>query len=64
MPGRAFRLAKLDPAAGDPEGDAYTPVVGRVPALDACDCKGFLFGRGKPCKHLLAARSLLANGWV
>jgi hypothetical protein len=62
--GRAFRFKKIDKAAGDHEGDLYTPFVGRVPQLDACDCKGFVFGRGRPCKHLLAARSLILNGWM
>jgi hypothetical protein len=62
--GRAFRFTKADKRAGDAEGDDYTPFVGRVPRLDTCDCKGFVFGRGKPCKHLNAARSLILNGWV
>jgi hypothetical protein len=62
--GRAFRFSKTDKAAGDPEGDDYTPFVGRVTRLDTCDCRGFIFGRGKPCKHVNAARALILNGWV
>jgi hypothetical protein len=32
-----------------------------VATAHACDCAGFTFGKGKPCKHVDAVRVLEAN---
>jgi hypothetical protein len=61
--GRAFTFSKLDPET-DPESDAYDVFVGPDPRACRCDCKGFAFGRGRPCKHVEAVRALLDNRWV
>lgn len=53
--GRAFRLTKADR-----ENCTVTVVAGR----GECECKGFVFGRGKACKHLEAVRAMEANGWM
>src|SRR4051794_24855994 len=60
---RCFRLVKLDPGT-DAEGDVYTAGVGPRPADAFCECKGFIYGRGRPCKHTLAVRALLDNRWA
>jgi hypothetical protein len=61
--GRAFHLAKPDGESGtDPEAGSYDVFVGRNPADRTCQCKGFeRWGR---CKHVLACRALIENGWV
>lgn len=56
--GRAFHLAKVTPGT-DAESEEYSVFVGR--AGSSCSCKGFAYGRGKPCKHLLAVAALLDN---
>lgn len=61
--GRGFHLAKLTPGS-DAESEAYDVLVCRDPRQSRCDCKGFTYGRGKPCKHVAAALALIANGWV
>lgn len=61
--GRGFRLVK-DGAGTDPESDGYDVFVHRGGQNHSCSCKGFTYGRGRPCKHIEAALALLANGWV
>ena len=61
--GRGFRLTKR--AGGtDPEAGVYDVFACRRGADHSCDCKGFVFGRGRPCKHLLAVLALIENRWV
>ncbi len=62
--GRGFMLFKLD-AGSDKSEERYacfTPTSRNVAAQ--CECKGFAFGRGKPCKHLAAVLGALGNGWL
>ena len=60
--GRAFHFAKAGGEPGtDPTADSYDVFVGRNPADRQCQCKGFL--RRGDCKHALAARALVADGW-
>src|SRR5690348_10066874 len=61
--GRAFRLDVIR-GGTDPESESYDLFAAADPRLDHCDCKGFSFGRGKKCKHLLSVRALLENRWV
>lgn len=61
--GRAFRLEVVR-GGTDPESETYDVFAGRDPRADRCDCKGFVYGRGKPCKHVHAVRALVENGWV
>ena len=42
------------------KSDGETYVV--TPA--ACECKGYVFGRGALCRHIHAVHALLANGWM
>jgi hypothetical protein len=62
--GRAFRLVKDGTAGADATSESYDVLVCRDPRGHRCDCKGFIYGRGKPCKHIAAALALIANGWV
>jgi predicted nucleic acid-binding Zn finger protein len=55
--GRAVKLSKAD-------GEVYCVRVGERAGDDHCDCKGFSYGRGKPCKHISALAALLENGWL
>ena len=48
--------------AGEP--GPYTVFCAGTPAADSCDCKAGTYRRGKPCRHLLALRAALANGWA
>lgn len=61
--GLHVHLAKVG-GGSDPEGAAYDVFVGRAGAFDSCDCKGFTFGRGRPCKHISSVRALLDNAWL
>lgn len=61
--GRAFRLDVLR-GGTDPESESYDVFAAADGRTDHCDCKGFAYGRGKPCKHLLAVRALVENRWV
>jgi hypothetical protein len=61
--GRAFRLTKLGPGT-DPESDCYHVFVSPDPRVCRRDCRGFTFGRGRPCKHIEAVRALLDNRWI
>ncbi|WP_439627610.1 SWIM zinc finger family protein [Gemmata sp.] len=64
-PGRAFRF---DCRGGqtDAEGaaDGYDVFVPHRGTEWRCDCKGFSYGKGRPCKHVEAVRAILANGWM
>ena len=63
--GRAFHLAKVAGTPGtDAETDAYAVACGPAGEPVSCECKGFAYGRGKPCKHLVAVRALIENRWV
>jgi hypothetical protein len=55
--GVAFKLTKAD-------GEVYCVRVGDAAEDVSCDCKGFAFGRGKPCKHVAAVRGMIENGWL
>src|SRR4051794_24428386 len=55
--GRAVKLSKAD-------GEVYCVRVGTRPGDHSCDCAGFAYGRGKPCKHLAALTALHENGWL
>lgn len=55
--GRAFKLTKAD-------GEIYCVRVGERPGDVSCDCAGFTFGRGKPCKHITAVRTALDVGFM
>src|SRR5262245_21329109 len=61
--GRAFGFRKF---AGEPGTDrteeAYEVFVGRNGQDAMCGCKGF--SRHGHCKHVEAARALIANGWI
>jgi hypothetical protein len=75
--GRGFHLTKDGTPGSDAASESYDVLVCRDPLPDCgpaaggshreghrCDCKGFTFGRGKPCKHITAALALLANEWL
>lgn len=51
QPFGGVRLTKSD-------GETYVVVPG------SCECAGFVFGKGKPCKHLTAVETLIGNGWL
>lgn len=55
--GWAFKLTKTD-------GEIYCVCVGDRVGEHSCDCKGFVFGRGKACKHIAAVVGMLDNGWA
>lgn len=61
--GRAFHFEKVT-AGTDKESAAEDVFVCRNGQDHHCSCKGFAYGRGKPCKHVSAALALLANDWV
>jgi hypothetical protein len=62
--GRAFRLDVIR-GGTDPESEFYHVFAGVNPADRSCDCKGFTYGRGKPCKHISAiVDGLLFNNWI
>lgn len=64
--GRGFHLAKLDGAIGkhDEECQSYDVFVGRNGQDCRCDCRGFVFGKGKKCRHLEAVMSCIGQGWL
>lgn len=41
-----------------PDGETYVVTVG------TCECRGYVFSNGKPCKHIDAVACLLANRWL
>lgn len=63
--GRAFHF-ECRGGQTDKEGAAegYDVFVARNERDHRCDCKGFAYGRGKPCKHIMAAQSVWDNGWL
>ena len=62
--GKAFRLVKDGTAGTDAESDAYDVFCAADGRRHECGCKGFIYGRGKPCKHVSAALALIENGWA
>jgi len=56
---RLFRLRKAE-AGGDADSDCYDVVCGR--GRVSCDCKGFIFGGDRGCKHADAVRELVREG--
>ena len=62
--GKAFRLVKDGTAGTDAESDAYDVFCAADGRRHECGCKGFVYGRGKPCKHIAAALALIANEWA
>lgn len=64
-PVRNFLMVKSDATPGTDKSEThYTVSVGVAGSPMGCTCKGFIYGRGKPCKHLEAADAILANGWL
>ncbi|VTT97603.1 hypothetical protein : : SWIM [Gemmataceae bacterium] len=61
--GRAFRLVCLG-GQSDADATTYDVFAARNGQDHRCDCKGFSYGRGRPCKHVAAALALLENGWI
>jgi hypothetical protein len=60
--GRGFRLEKVE-GGSDKEETAYNVFCSRD-GSHVCDCKGFYYGKGKPCKHINAVLALIENQWV
>jgi hypothetical protein len=60
--GRAFHLVK-EGRGTDPESSAYDVFIHRGGQDHQCSCAGFAYGRGKPCKHILAGLAVIENGW-
>lgn len=52
QPFGGYRLTKSGGA------ESYVVTVGQ------CECAGFVFGNGRPCKHIDSVACLLANGWI
>ncbi len=61
--GRAFHLVK-ESEGTDAESDSYDVFCHRGGQDHQCSCKGFAYGRGKPCKHIAAGLALIENDWV
>ncbi len=61
--GRAFLFAKADEGT-DTESESYDVFCHRGGQNHQCSCKGFAYGRGKPCKHILAGLALIENDWL
>lgn len=53
--GRAFTLVRAD------KKESYAVLVSRDPRQQHCDCAGWAYGRGKPCKHITALTQLIAS---
>lgn len=58
--GRAFRMAKTSEGT-DWEETGYDVFCARNGQDNQCSCKGFSYGRGRPCKHIAAVSALLDN---
>ena len=61
--GRAFHLVKQSEGT-DPTCDSYDVFCHRAGQDNQCSCAGFAYGRGKPCKHILACQALISNRWT
>jgi SWIM zinc finger len=61
--GRAFHFEKFTEGS-DRDSEAYDVFCSRNGQDQQCQCKGFTYGRGRPCKHIAAAQALIANGWI
>jgi hypothetical protein len=57
----AGRAVRLDKADGSESYGVFVAADGRH---HQCDCAGFAYGRGKPCKHIDGVQALLDNGWL
>jgi hypothetical protein len=64
--GRGFLLEKCGGSIGDrnPHDTSYEVEIGRFPGERRCSCKGFAYGKGRPCRHLLAVASCIEQGWL
>ena len=62
--GRAFHFTKDGTPGTDAQSEAYDVLVCRDPRGHRCDCKGFSYGHGRPCKHITAALALIENQWL
>jgi hypothetical protein len=65
--GTAAKLVKFADTPGlDRDSESYEVFVGRPGSRDhdECSCKGFAYGRGKPCRHIEAVRVLVAENWL
>lgn len=61
--GTAAKLVKfVDTPGQDRESESYEVYVGKP--HDQCSCKGFAYGRGKPCRHIEALKAIVANNWL
>jgi hypothetical protein len=61
--GRAFHFSKIS-GGTDAESEAYDVFVCRSGGAHQCDCKGFAYNRGKPCKHIESILALIENRWI
>lgn len=59
--GREFRFTCLG-GQSDATAEGYDVFVGR--GFRRCNCKGFAYGKGKPCQHIHAVEAILDNGWM
>lgn len=57
--GRAFTLRKIGKGTS---GERYAVFCAAPGGFDLCECAGFAYGHGKPCKHLLAVREIIRLG--
>mgnify|MGYP001041624421 CR=1 FL=1 len=59
--GRLFKVTKCDTG-----GEPYAVFCSATGNADACDCPAGTYRRAKAgaCRHLLAVRAALANGWA
>jgi hypothetical protein len=65
--GTAARLMKFADTPGSDGGSESYEVFCAAPGsreADQCSCKGFAYGKGKPCKHIEAVKALVANNWL
>jgi len=63
--GRAFHFECFGGQSDrDSLTEGYDVFFARNPRETRCDCKGFAFGKGKPCKHIEAVRAIIENGWM
>lgn len=62
--GRGFHLEKMCGAVGDDKEATSYDVLVCGKGNHQCDCKGFAFGKGKPCRHILALVDCVNYGWL
>jgi hypothetical protein len=61
--GRAFNFVKVTEGS-DGRSESYDVFCSRNGQDHQCSCKGFTYGKGKPCKHVAAAKALIENNWL